>query len=154
EDTPISGTLTGADADGDSLTFALFGTPTGGNASVSSNGSFTFTPAANYNGPASFQLIVSDGTLTRAPATFTIHVTAVNDAPVAANDSHTTAEDMPLAFAAPGVLANDTDVDSASLTAVLITGPAHGTLTLNSNGSFNYAPAADYFGADSFSYKA
>ena len=46
----------------------------------------------------------------------TITVDAVNDAPVAANDSYTTTEDTPLTVAAPGVLANDTDVDGDALT--------------------------------------
>ena len=55
---------------------------------------------------------------------------------------------------APGVLANDTDADGDPLTAVVVTGPAHGTLTLNANGSFTYTPAANYNGADRFTYRA
>src|SRR5262249_44646356 len=58
-----------------------------------------------------------------------------DDAPVAANDSYTTNEDTPLNVTAPGVLGNDTDVDSIGLTATLVTGPTHGTLTLNADGS-------------------
>ena len=52
-------------------------------------------------------------------------------------------------MAAPGVLANDTG--GQSLTAVKVAGPAHGTLTLNANGSFAYTPAAGYVGPNSFS---
>ena len=52
------------------------------------------------------------------------------------------------------MLANDTDVDGDTLTAVLVTGPAHGTLTLNADGSFTYTPTANYNGTDSFTYKA
>ena len=52
------------------------------------------------------------------------------------------------------MLANDTDVDGDALTAVLVTGPAHGTLTLNADGSFTYTPDANYNGADSFTYSA
>jgi large repetitive protein len=51
-------------------------------------------------------------------------------------------------------LNNDTDVDSPSLAAVLDSGPAHGLLTLNPNGSFTYTPAVDYHGTDSFTYHA
>ena len=80
-------------------------------------------------------------------------MTAVNDAPVAVNDSYSTNEDTPLTVNAPGVLGNDTDVDGDSLTAVLVTGPTHGTLTLNSNGSFTYTPTANYNGPDSFTYR-
>src|SRR5207302_1545755 len=70
------------------------------------------------------------------------------------NDAYSTAEDTAISVAAPGVLGNDTDVDGDSLTAVLVAGPAHGSLTLNANGSFSYTPAANYNGSDSFTYKA
>src|SRR5207247_4628849 len=53
-----------------------------------------------------------------------------------------------------GVLGNDTDVDSPVLTAVVVTGPSHGALTLNANGSFTYTPAANFNGSDSFTYRA
>jgi VCBS repeat-containing protein len=52
------------------------------------------------------------------------------------------------------VLANDADVDGNPLTAILVSGPSHGTLTLNANGSFSYTPEADYNGPDGFSYKS
>src|SRR5204862_88028 len=85
----------------------------------------------------------------------TITVTPVNDAPVAANDdSYTTPEDTQLTVSAPGVLANDSDVDSDPLSTILVTGPSHGTLTLNSDGSLVYLPALNFNGIDSFTYKA
>ena len=77
-----------------------------------------------------------------------------NRAPVANNDSYNVNEDTTLTVAAPGVLSNDTDADGDPLTAVLVSGPAHGTLTLNANGSFSYTPDANYNGPDSFTYKA
>ncbi|MDP2234657.1 MAG: cell wall-binding repeat-containing protein, partial [Actinomycetota bacterium] len=69
-------------------------------------------------------------------------------------DAFETAEDAPLVVAAPGVLANDTDADGDGLTAIKVTGPAHGTLSLAANGSFTYTPVADYNGSDSFQYRA
>src|SRR5262249_60071350 len=51
-------------------------------------------------------------------------------------------------------ISNDSDVDGDTLSAVLVSQPAHGTLTFNSNGSFSYTPAANYNGIDSFTYKA
>ncbi len=56
---------------------------------------------------------------------------------------------------APGVLANDTDIDSpaTSLTASVIAPPAHGTLSLLGNGGFTYTPVGGYIGADSFVYR-
>ncbi len=66
-----------------------------------------------------------------------------------------TNEDTPLVVPANGVLTNDTDPDVGdTLTAVLGTTVAHGSLTLNANGSFTYTPAADYNGTDSFTYHA
>src|SRR5439155_24947287 len=88
------------------------------------------------------------------PARLTTDLTGANDAPVAVNDSYTTAEDTTLNVAVPGVLINDTDVDGDTLSAVLVSQPTHGSLTLNSNGSFSYVPAANYHGSDSFTYKA
>jgi VCBS repeat-containing protein len=52
------------------------------------------------------------------------------------------------------VLGNDSDVDGDTLTAALVSGAAHGTLTLNASGGFSYAPASNYNGPDSFTYKA
>src|SRR5205814_1367465 len=116
-------------------------------------GTVTYTPDPDFNGPASFTYDISDGHGGTATATVNVTVNAVNDAPVAANNSYSTDEDTALTVAAPGVLGNDTDVDSPTLTAVLVAGPSHGTLTLNANGSFTYTPSANYNGADSFSYK-
>ncbi|MDD2310752.1 MAG: polysaccharide deacetylase family protein, partial [Desulfuromonadaceae bacterium] len=68
---------------------------------------------------------------------------ADNLPPVATNDSYSTAANTPLNQAAPGVLSNDTDPEGATLTAQLVSGPSHGTLTLNSTGSFTYTPTAN-----------
>ncbi|GIK36271.1 MAG: hypothetical protein BroJett011_01040 [Chloroflexota bacterium] len=77
-----------------------------------------------------------------------------NNPPVAVNDTYTIDEDTVLTEPVPGVLGNDTDTDSAVLTAVLVTGPGNGTLMLNPDGSFIYTPAPDFNGSDSFTYKA
>jgi VCBS repeat-containing protein len=87
-------------------------------------------------------------------ATVSITVIALNQAPVAVNDSYTTNEDVVLNVAAPGVLANDTDANGNPLTAAVVTGPTKGTLTLNANGSFTYTPNANTNGSDSFTYRA
>lgn len=80
----------------------------------------------------------------------------INHAPVAAAESaYGLDEDVLLLVdAAHGLLANDTDVNGDKLSAVLVNGPAHGTLALNADGSFEYHANADYNGADSFSYAA
>jgi hypothetical protein len=74
--------------------------------------------------------------------------------PQAVNDSYMATAGSTLTVTAPGVLANDTDPDGDPLTAVLVSGPAHGTLTLNTNGSFSYTPNAGFLGTDSFTYQA
>jgi VCBS repeat-containing protein len=143
-----------ADVDGDPLTAALVSGPAHGSLTLNADGSFAYTPAANYNGSDSFTYKVNDGTADSNPATVSLTINPVNDAPVAAGDSYSTNEDTALSVPGPGVLANDTDVDGDALSAVLVTGPSHGSLALNANGSFTYTPAANYNGADSFTYQA
>ena len=139
------------DVDGDALTAILVSGPAHGTLTLNADGSFTYTPAANYNGPDSFTYKANDGQADSNVATVSITVGAVNDAPVANADSIAATEDTP---ASGNVLANDTDVDGDALTAILVSGPAHGSLTLNPDGSFTYTPAANYNGPDSFTYKA
>src|SRR5215218_10021337 len=138
------------DPDGDALNAALVSGPTHGTLDLNANGAFTYTPIANYYGTDSFTYRASDGTLQSGPATVTITVTGANDAPSAADDAYSTNEDTPLTVPAPGVLDNDTDPDSSTLTAAVVTGPGHGTLTLNANGAFTYTPAANNNGPDTF----
>src|SRR5207245_11081286 len=127
-------------ADGDPLTAILVNGPAHGTLNLSSDGSFTYTPALNYNGPDSFTYKAKDGHAdSPTNATVSITVTPVNDPPgtsggIVADDSYTTPEDTTLTVTAPGVLANDTDVDGDPLTAILVDSPAHGTLNLNSDG--------------------
>jgi hypothetical protein len=77
-----------------------------------------------------------------------------NAAPTAANDSYSARRDDAITVAAPGVLANDSDANGDAMTVRLASDVAHGTLTLQSNGSFTYTPASGYTGADAFTYIA
>ncbi len=144
------------DPEGATLTAQLVTGPSHGTLTLNSNGSFTYTPTTNYTGSDSFTYKASDGTLTSGNATVTISILTANQPPVASNDSYSTNQNTALTVAAPGVLGNDTDPEGATLSAQLVTGPSHGTLTLtlNSNGSFTYTPTANYTGSDSFTYKA
>src|SRR5207247_1621793 len=154
----------GANETGQTLNFIVSNnnaTLFSGQPAVAANGTLTYTPAANANGSATVTVQVHDnggttngGVDTSAAQTFTVTVTPVNDAPVAVNDAYSVNEDTILTVAAPGVLANDADAEANPLTAALVTGPAHGTLAFNANGSFTYTPAANYNGPDSFTYKA
>jgi VCBS repeat-containing protein len=143
-----------SDADKDPLTAVKVGDPTHGSVTINTDGSFTYTPLANYNGSDSFTYKANDGLSDSNTATVTITVNPVNDPPVAAPDSFSMEEDRSLIIAAPGILANDTDVDSNTLTTVLVTNAVHGSLAFNIDGSFAYTPALNYNGNDSFTYKA
>ena len=143
-----------SDIDGNPLSASLVSGPSHGSLVLNANGSFTYTPAANYFGPDSFTYRANDGSVNSNTATVSITVVVVNDPPTAANDSYNVNEDTALNIAAPGVLGNDGDVDGDALTAVLVSGPLHGALVLNANGSFGYSPAANYFGPDGFTYRA
>jgi VCBS repeat-containing protein len=159
EDTALSVAAPGVlgndgDPDGNPLTAVLGSGPSHGSLTLNPNGSFTYTPTANYHGDDSFTYKASDGTLTSNPATVTITVTPVNDTPSAVGDTYSTDEDTTLTVAAPGVLGNDSDLDHDTLTAATVSGPSHGILDLNANGSFTYTPAANYNGEDSFTYRA
>jgi VCBS repeat-containing protein len=159
EDTPLTVTLPGllandSDADGNTLTAVLVAGPAHGTLTLNANGSFTYTPNSNFNGDDSFTYSANDGTANSNIATVAITVCPINDAPVANNDSYVTNQNTPLTVTVPGVLANDTDAEGSGLTAILNSGPSHGTLTLNANGSFTYTAVTGYTGSDSFTYRA
>ena len=139
------------DGDGDPLTAALVAGPENGSLTFNIDGTFTYAPDADFNGTDSFTYIANDGDQDSAPATVTITVSPVNDAPTTGDDELVAIEDTILTG---GVLGNDGDIDGDALTAELVAGPLHGQLTLNADGTFTYTPAANYNGADSFTYRA
>ena len=141
---------------------------------VSASGVLTFTPAPNASGSATVSVFLQDnggtangGVDTSATVTFTITITPVNDPPAAGNDSYQTVGNTllqvasaqtvanPAVFVVGSVLANDTDVDSGSLTATLVVGSVTpgAVVTMNADGTFTYLPAANYAVSDSFSYQ-
>jgi cadherin-like protein len=131
-----------------------------GTVDIHADGSFVFSPAANFNGDTSFVYRIGSDPGTGCSATIdstatvTITVTPVNDAPTAVADSFTALKDRTLNVAAPGVLGNDSDIDGDPLTAAKASSPSHGVVTLASDGSFSYTPNAGYVGPDAFSYRA
>ena len=135
------------DVDGDTLTVGPFGQGTNGTVALAA-GKLRYTPNAGFTGTDSFTYRANDGTADSNPATVTITVNATNAAPVAVDDSATTAEDVPVEI---DVLANDTDADGDTLTVSAFTQGAHGTVTLVS-GKLRYAPNANFHGSDSFTY--
>src|SRR5260370_40132791 len=99
------------------------------------DGSFTYTPGPSFSASDSFTYQVSDGNSFSNIATVSIRL---NHPPVAYGFTVATLVNTPLNLGAPGVLGNDYDPDGDPMTAALVSGTSHGTLTFNSNGSFTY----------------
>ena len=153
EDGVLAGSVLGNDTDIDSdpLTAVLVTGPSHAlSFTLNPDGSFNFTPTANFNGSDAFTYKANDGTTNSNVVTVSLTINPVNDAPVATGESFAGNEDDVLTGS---VLGNDTDIDSDPLTAVLVAEPSHGTLTLNSNGTFSFAPTPNFNGSDSFTYK-
>ncbi|NQT37256.1 MAG: tandem-95 repeat protein [Planctomycetes bacterium] len=143
------------DLDGDPLSAVLVNAPGHGTLTLGEDGSFEYTPEADFHGEDSFSYVADDGQTESAVATVAITVEAVNDAPASVDDGYSVAEDGVLTVdVVGGVLANDSDIDGDPLAVTLVDGPSHGTVTLNEDGSFEYTPEADFHGEDSFSYVA
>jgi VCBS repeat-containing protein len=140
------------DPEQDTLTAILVSPPVHGTLTLNSNGSFTYVPAANFNGTDSFTYKANDGRHDSAVATVSITVRSVNDAPVARNVSFTINEDDILG-ASRGILFDALDVDGDTLTATIVSAPSHGTLQFFSDGHFGYFPQANFNGADAFIYR-
>ncbi|HVK84168.1 MAG TPA: Ig-like domain-containing protein [Kofleriaceae bacterium] len=148
-----SATLLANDSDPD--TGAVLSITTVGNASNGTvsfaGGIVTYTPAANFEGTATFTYTVSDGTLTDT-GTVTVTVTPVNDAPEAVGDSATTPEDTQLVFTAANLALNDLDIDvGATLSVTAVGNATNGTVQL-AGGAITFMPAANFNGTATFEY--
>ena len=128
----------------------------GGSVVNNGNGTWTYTPAANSNGPVSFNYTASDGTLTSS-STASLTLGPVNDAPVATPVTLAAGtEDTAYTIAASTLLAGVNDVDGPfplSITAVSVASGG-GSVVNNGNGTFTYTPAANYNGPVCFNYTA
>jgi VCBS repeat-containing protein len=138
------------DADSNLLTTQIVAGPAHGTVSVNNNGSVVYAPALNYFGADTFSYRAYDGALFSNIVDVAITVNAVNNAPVANDDTVVTNEDTPLTF---DVRLNDSDVESGALTALVVTTPQHGRVVARSNGTFEYRPDANFNGADRFTYR-
>ena len=142
------------DEEGDPLAALLVAPPSHGTLQFTAAGSFSYQPAKDFSGTDKFTYRANDGFFDSNTATVTITVTGFNDAPVAVDDSYSVFRNQTLSVvAAGGVLANDRDADQNQLAVQLVQLPAHGTVNLRTDGSFDYTPTTDYGGPDRFTYK-
>ena len=135
-------TLTGSDADGDKLTYAVGINPTHG-LLTGTIPNLTYTPTAGYAGPDSFTFTVNDGKTDSAPATISL---TVNTPPVANAQSVWTKKDVAKTIKLTGA-----DADGNTLTYKVVTPPVHGTLTGTAPGVI-FTPESGYLGFDSFTF--
>jgi hypothetical protein len=147
EDILLPIVLTADDADGNSLTYNIVTPPAHGQL-IGTAPNLTYVPNPNFVGSDEFTFRVSDGIAFSNTATVTITVTPVNDAPIANDQAITTAQNTPFVITVTG-----SDIDSASLTFNVATGPSHGTL-MGTSPAYTYTPALDYAGNDSFTFTA
>ena len=133
---------------GTGVTVTSHTSPGHGAVTQSSDGSLFYTPTTGYTGSDSYTYTVTD--VASQTSTATVNLTVdLPAAPVANADPYSTPSNVVLTVPAPGVLGNDTG------TAISVTSngsPSHGSVTVNTDGSFSYTPTANYQGGDSFSY--
>ncbi len=151
EDSSVNIDVLDNDIDSDGDTLVVFNTTHGSNGEVSINldGSLDYQPNLNYFGSDSFTYTVSDGGSSFDTATVTINVLPVNDAPVAFSDEATMVEGYNLTI---DVLANDSDVESDTLSINSVTQGQNGIVIFNSAGVISYTPDLAFNGTDSFTY--
>jgi VCBS repeat-containing protein len=139
--------------DGDTTTLSQITGPSNGMLSLNADGSFSYTPNAGFVGTDTFTYRLADGVSQSGVATVTIQVT--NDVPTNNPRLYQTHVNTALTVgAASGLLAGVANPDGDSLSIMVVSGPAFGTLNVTATtGAFTYTPNAGFLGSDSFTYR-
>jgi hypothetical protein len=147
--------LYSSDAESDKLSFSLVSTTKNGILDLSSNGAFIYTPNKDYFGTDTFYFKAYDGQLYSNSSPFVIKINAVNDPPVTISGADKTNEDILLnRDTTNGLVSLGSDIENDKLSYSIASTTKNGTLDLSSNGAFIYTPNKDYFGTDTFYFKA
>jgi hypothetical protein len=138
--------------DGDDLSVAEL-SATNGTITNNGNGTYTFTPADNYNGSVNLTYNVVDGNGGTVAASQSFSITSVNDAPTgtATATLATGVEDTPYIISAADLLAGFSDVDGDSLSVAELTA-SNSSLADNGDGTYTFTPDANYNGSVSLTY--
>lgn len=147
EDGSLTITLTGTDADNDTITFEIVDLPQSGSLTGTAP-NVTYTPNPDFNGGDSFTFRVNDGTDDSSLATVAITVTPVNDAPTAGGGTASTDEDTAVDIPLSG-----SDIDGDALSFSVVSAPVNGSVTITA-GVATYTPNANFNGNDSFAFVA
>ena len=168
EDQVLTGNLISNDSDADEEPLTANTTPVtdveNGELTINGDGTFNYTPSVNFSGIDMFAYQISDGAGATAQAVVTINISAVDDTPEAMDNAYNMRSiDGHFELEAPGLLANDYDIDvnpndikntqTIRVNPTPVAGPEHGELQLNEDGSFNYVPQEGFSGEDQFTYQ-
>ncbi|BHH83036.1 fibronectin type III domain-containing protein [Desulforhopalus sp. 52FAK] len=146
EDTPVSGFVV-VDSRED-FTLQLTGEPQYGSVTIdNTTGGYTYTPDVDFFGEDVFTFSARNSGGDSNPASVTVTILNVNDPPDALAVSVATDEDTPLSAQLPA-----SDADGDSLNYLIVSAPAHGTLTTNTDGYSTYIPDENWNGTDSFTF--
>jgi gliding motility-associated-like protein len=152
EDVPFQGNVALNDATNATTgnVWSVAQTPDHGTVVMSTDGKFTYTPAANYNGNDAFSYKLCDAEGDCDEAVVSVTIVPVNDKPVANDDQ--------INFYLDGILNGkvaDNDLPSGDGGNIwtIISQPANGTISFNQDGSFIYTPNLNFLGSDSFTYR-
>ncbi|MEM7365463.1 MAG: Ig-like domain-containing protein [Pseudomonadota bacterium] len=147
EDTTVNSSVSMTDPDlGDIPVASLGSGPSNGFVTVNADGTYTYTPLANFAGSDNFSVVATDGSGATFVKEITVTVTPVNDAPIGVDATHTVAENTP--FNATLTM-SDVDVGDTP-EASLKTAPTNGVAVVNSDGTYTYTPNTGFSGFDSF----
>ena len=144
------------DLENDAVVATLIDPTSNGQLTFEQDGSFSYVPNADFFGEDVFTYRLSDGVDESASlGVATLTVNPVNDKPVGRTDLVVTFINETLNLPPErGLLANDFDIDSPTITARLTSPPQNGELAVNQDGSLSFTPTPDFTGTDSFSYVA
>ena len=129
--------------------------PQHGTLNINENGDFAYIPIANFNGEDAFSYQVANELGMTDTAVVEITILAVNDAPIALDNTYSITNNGTLVVLSPGLLINDSDIDLDDLTVdtTPVSEPTRGQLTLFDNGGFEYQGEQNMQGQDSFQYR-